>query len=177
MKKSVLFVIIVLAVAMTANAQRNPVDDLFEKYSGKDGITAVYISGRMLKMFSDLSREDKEVNDLVGRLTAIRILSIDDPVISKSINLYNELGGSNYFKDYEELMVIREGSDIVRFMIKENGNRISELIMISGGEGSNALISIRGDIDLKSISALSKSMGIEQLENLEKIDRKQDIKK
>ncbi|MFO7574446.1 MAG: DUF4252 domain-containing protein [Bacteroidales bacterium] len=176
MKRTVLFMMIVLTVAMTANAQRSPIDDLFEKYSGKDGITTVYISGRMLKLFSDLSQEEQEVNDLVGRLTAIRILSIDDPVINKTVNLYNELGGSNYFRDYEELMVIREGADIVKFMIKESGNRISELIMVSGGE-SNALISIRGDIDLKSISALSKSMGIEQLENLEKIDRKQDIKK
>lgn len=167
---------IVLSVTMTANAQKNPIDDLFEKYSGKDGITSVYISGRMLKLFTDLSQEDKDVKDVVGRLTAIRILSIDNPAINKTVNLYNELGSGSYFRDYEELMVIREGADIVKFMIKESGSRISELIMVSGGE-SNTLISIRGDIDLKSISALSRGIGMEQLENLEKIDRKQEIKK
>ncbi|MDX9928438.1 MAG: hypothetical protein RBS37_01145 [Bacteroidales bacterium] len=48
--------------------------------------------------------------------------------------------------------------------------------MIAGAE-SNTLISGRGDIDLRSISALYRGMGIEQLEALEKIDRKTEIKK
>lgn len=176
MRKKLLLMMIVLTVTVTANAQKDPVDALFEKYTGKDGITSVYISGRMLRLFSDLSQEDKEAGSLIGRLTAIRVLSIDDPLLNKTINLYNELSGSNYLRGFEELMVIREGAEVVKFMIKESGNTISELIMVSGGT-SNSLISIRGNIDLKSISSLSRSMGIEQLENLEKIDRKQEVKK
>jgi hypothetical protein len=46
------------------------------------------------------------------------------------------------------------------------------LLVISGGMGSNAFISIRGDLDLKNISNISKKMGIRQLESLEKIDQK-----
>ncbi|MZP65348.1 MAG: hypothetical protein GT597_04300 [Bacteroidales bacterium] len=48
---------------------------------------------------------------------------------------------------------------------------MSELLVISGGPGNNTLISIRGDIDLKSLARLSDDFGIEGLENLEKMEQ------
>jgi len=45
-------------------------------------------------------------------------------------------------------------------------------LLIAGGKNENALISIQGNIDLKNISKLSKSMQIQGLEHLEEIDKK-----
>jgi len=59
----------------------------------------------------------------------------------------------------------------VRFMIREVGGRIAELVMVTGGHGSS-VVSIRGDLDLKTIASLSHSMGIEELEGLEKVEKK-----
>ncbi len=53
-------------------------------------------------------------------------------------------------------MVVREGNDITKFLIQQKGDIISELLIITGDPGDNTLISIRGDLDLKSISELSK---------------------
>ena len=72
---------------------------------------------------------------------------------------------------YEELMAVKEGKDETRFLVRQKGDRISELLVISGGPGSNTLISIRGDIDLKSLAQLSDDFGIEGLENLEKMEQ------
>ena len=169
---------IIAVVLLTANgvmlAQKNPVDELFDRYSGVEGFTSVYISGRMLSLFSGLSQEDKELSEMVSRLTSIRILSVDDYTVNRTVNLYDEMAKRGEFKDYEELMVVKEGPDIIKFMIRESGTRIAELLVVSGGS-SNSIISIRGDINLKNISDLSKRMGIEQLENLEKIEKKQDV--
>jgi hypothetical protein len=55
-------------------------------------------------------------------------------------------------------------------MIREIGGRIAELVMITGGEGSS-IVSITGDLDLKTIASLSDSMGIEELEGLEKVKK------
>ncbi len=46
--------------------------------------------------------------------------------------------------------------------------------MIAGGTDDNALISIQGDIDLKTISKLSKTMKIEGMENLEEIESEEN---
>jgi hypothetical protein len=176
MRKLLLFSVLMLAAIAQSAAQRNPIDDLFDKYSGRDGITTVYISSRMLSLFSGITKDDPETSKIIGRLTSIRIISIDDAEMNEGINFYNELGKSVNYKDFEELMVIKEGSDIVKFMIKESGTKIVELLMVTGGT-SNSLISIRGDIDLESISKLSSTMGMTELENLERIDKKQEIKK
>ena len=72
---------------------------------------------------------------------------------------------------YEELMVVKKKGQDVKFYVLKNGQKISELLMIVGGVDDNALISIQGDIDLKTISKLSKTMKIEGMENLEEIDK------
>ena len=48
---------------------------------------------------------------------------------------------------------------------------IAELVMVTGGRGSS-VVSIRGDLDLKTIASLSDSMGIEELEGLDQVEKK-----
>jgi hypothetical protein len=170
--KRILLSVAVLFLALNARSQSNPVDELFDKYSGKEGFTTVYISSKMFGMFSSQDPKDQDVNNLINKLKSIRILSVEDTTLNKKINFYNELSKKLDFSVYEELMVVKEGNNMTKFLIKESGNRIAELLVISGGSGGNALISIRGDLDLKSISGLSEKMGIRQLESLEKIDKK-----
>ena len=43
--------------------------------------------------------------------------------------------------------------------------------MVLGGEHEFLLLSLVGDIDLKQISKLSKSMDIDGFQNLEKLDK------
>lgn len=159
-------------LAMIAWSQSNPIDELFDKYSGKDGFTTVYISSKMLGMFNSLDEKDQDLNSLVNKLKSIRILTVEDSTLNKTINFYSELSKKLDFSGYEELMVVKEGNDVTKFLIKETGNTIAELLVITGGSGGNTLISIRGDLDMKSISGLSKKIGIEQLQSLDKIDQK-----
>jgi hypothetical protein len=74
--------------------------------------------------------------------------------------------------EYEELMVVKEKDQDIKFLVKEKEDEIVELLLVIGGERNNTLISIRGIIDLKSISRLSKSLNVQGLDELEKIDEK-----
>jgi hypothetical protein len=67
-------------------------------------------------------------------------------------------------------MTVREENNEVFFMIQEVGDRIAELVMITGG-GGTSVVSIQGNLDLKTIASLSGSMGIKELEELEKVKR------
>jgi hypothetical protein len=70
-------------------------------------------------------------------------------------------------------MVVKEGPDVTKFLVKQKGDIISELLVITGGPGDNTLISIKGDLDLKSLSELSNETGIDELKDLEKIKKKE----
>lgn len=169
MKKIIFFTI---AICMTAavNAQNKAVDEFFDKYSEREGFTTVSISGKLLSLFA--GKDAGKEGDLINRLSSIRILSVSDSLMNLNFNFYKELAGKLNLSVYEELMAVKEGKDETKFLIMQKGERISELLVISGGPGNNSLISIRGDLDLKSISELSDDMGIEGLENLDKIEKK-----
>ena len=69
-------------------------------------------------------------------------------------------------------MVVKEGPDITKFLIRQKGDVISELLVVTGGPGGNSLISIKGDLNLKSISELSKTVDIQELKTLDDLEKK-----
>jgi hypothetical protein len=161
-----------LNITLMLNAQTIPIDEMFNKYSEKEGFTVISISSKMFSMFADQDKKNQEADDIINRLKSIRILSVEDSLLNKNLNFYNELSKKLDLSEYEELMVVKEGRDVTKFLIRQNGNVISELLVVAGGPGGNSLISIKGDLNLKSIANLSKSMDIEELKNLNNIEEK-----
>jgi hypothetical protein len=153
------------------NAQSSAIDEFFDKYSEKEGYTTVTISSKLLSLFAG---KKSEGSDIINRLTSIKILSVEDSLLNQSINFQKELSKKVNFSGYEELMVVKEGSDATMFLTKQKGDIITELLVITGGPGGNTLISIKGDLDLKSLSELSDETGIDELRGLEKIKKEKE---
>jgi hypothetical protein len=170
MKRSLLIFTGIL-FCMLVRAQTNPIDELFDKYSDKEGYTSVYISGKMFSMLAQLSGNDGSKENVAPKIKSIRILTEDSTVVNKA-NFYNELSKKLDFSVYEELMVVKESKEITKFLVRQTGNTISELLMITGGTNGNTLISLRGDIDLKQLSQISKATGIEELEKLDQAEKR-----
>lgn len=172
MKKLMLQLILVL-LPVILMAQNKAVDQLFEKYSDRDGYTSVYITKHMFSLFANIEADDPESEDIIKTFQSIdniKVLSSKHP--EEGVNFHDELMEKLPAKEYEELMVVHEKKQDVKFLIKKDGEKIKELLMIVGGEESNALVLITGDIDLKRMSRISKYLGIEGLENMEKIKEK-----
>jgi len=170
MKKQALIILLLTAISASLCAQKSPVDDLFDRYNGKEGFTSVYISSKMFSLLGRIDSDDEEFRNLVTRIKGIRILSLDSTAVVRGINFASELMPGLRRNGYEELMTVKEQSGEVFFMIREVGGRIAELVMITGG-GGTSVVSIQGDLDLKTIASLSGSMGIDELEELEKVKR------
>lgn len=167
--KKVILIFLVITLPLLGLAQNTPVDELFDKYSGKEGFTSVYITSYMFSMFSELETDDPEFDELVKNLKGIKILATDE-YYSGNANFYKEIIDKLPMSQYKVLMVIKEKDQDVKFLVNEKDGKIIELLLIAGGKDENALISIQGNIDLKNISKLSKSMNINGLEHLEEID-------
>ncbi len=169
MKKIILLGTLLCMVTLL-NAQSNLIDDFFDRHAEKDGYTTVIISSKLLSLFTP-KEENKEGNDVIRRLTSIKILSVEDSILNQKVNFYKELSAKTDFQGYDELMVVKEGQSVTKFLVRQKGDRISELLVISGGPGNNTLISIKGDLDLKSLSELSKDTGMDELKELDKINK------
>ncbi len=160
MKKLILLLAVILPMAVFA--QKTPVDKLFEKYANQKGFTTVNISGKLLGFASQIETGDEATTEILSSLKGIRILSVEDNELNKNIDFYKELEKDGFFKnnDYEVLMEVTEDDEVVRFLAKDAGNgKISDLLLVVGGD-DNALISISGLIDPKTINKITKSLDL-----------------
>jgi len=171
MKKIALVFVLTLG-ALAANAQEDAITKFFSKYQNDESFTQINITGRMFSLFTNFDTEDQEdqdVIDAISKVKGLKILAKED--ISNGQALYEEAFKLIDSKEYEELMTIREKDNDMKFLIKEKDGVIEELLMVIGSEDSFFLLSLVGDIDLKQISKLSKSMDIEGFEKLQNIDK------
>lgn len=160
--KRILIALVMLIPLLGIAQDNSPIDKLFNKYANKDGFSTVNISGKLLNFASQSEGSDSKQAAMMDKISAIRILTVEDKELNKNLNFYKELEADGFFKNniYETLMEVTEKNEIVRFYGR-NGEKgkLSELLLVIGGE-ENTLISIRGIIDPNDIAKITGSLNI-----------------
>lgn len=164
-----------MMTASVAIQAQDAVSKFFTKYQNDESFSQVNISSKMFSLMANLdveNAEDQEVVNMISKIKGLRILAKEEARNSRE--LYKEALGMIPVKDFEELMTVRDKDKDMKFFIKETGGKISELLMIAGGNEEFMVLSLFGEIDLKQVSKISKKMNIEGLENLENIKDKKN---
>ena len=172
--KKLSLIVLIFVFPLLVFSQHASVNKLFEKYAEKDGFTTVYISKNLFKLVGEIELDDPDVDELVNNLETIKILASDCEFINENdLNFYEEIMNELPVEDYEELLVVKEKDQDVKFLVKEKNGIISELLLVVGGKDNNALICITGNIDLKHISKLASSMDGTGMEHLKKLEEEE----
>lgn len=169
MKKFIVSAVMVM-VSAAAFAQNDAINKFFTKYQSDESFSLVNISGKMFSMMANIegtTEEDKAMIAAVSKIKGLRILKKDGGRDSRA--LYNEAVSTIPGKEFEELMSIREKDKDIKFFTKESSGKISELVMVMGGNEDFMVMSVFGEIDLKEISKMGKSINIDGLNNLQNI--------
>jgi hypothetical protein len=154
MKK--VFVFIVLTVTATLAYSQKSIDDLFDRYAGKDGFTTVTINGSLLKL-AHLFDDNDDDNAIPANITGIRILAQEDDGM-KVENFYDLVMKDIDLKNYDEFMRVKKSDQDLRMLVRSEGNRFREFLLIAGGK-DNALIQIKGDMTYNEVKKLSEDAG------------------
>ncbi len=171
-------IILALLIPFMASAQTT-IDKLYERYSGQPGFTSINISPMMFGMLSamdmgDSSKDAKEAQDVMQQLTGLKML-VFEPEKGQISDFVNEVKALVPSSDYAEMMTVDSEDSKVSFLVKKNkGGNVAELLMIVYEENEAVIMSMTGDIDMKTISEISKSLNMEGLENLDKLEEKKD---
>jgi hypothetical protein len=152
--KKILLGIGILLLAASGYAQNEVINNLFEKYSGTEGITLVNISGDMLNMMTKAEMEKRDTV-IQSKLSEVRILALSDDCENKAqINLKTEVLDKLDKSVYKEMIRVKQTDEDVVIMMKEANGHVSEVLIVVGGSNDNALIQIKGDIMLSELSDL-----------------------
>ncbi len=173
--KKIVLTLIVLIGATTLYSQ-DAIDTYFSQYVDSEEYTKISISGKMFELFTHLEVEDEndqELLETIANIEGMRMLVNDG---SENANTDGKSLYKNAIKKpsgaYEVLMTVEDGEEDLTFFIKESNGIIAELLLIGGGEKEFFVMSLVGDIDLKQISKLSRSLDIDGMEHLNKIENK-----
>ena len=150
--------------------QNSAVDKVFDKYSGKEGYTTVYISSFMFNMLNSLETDDPEFDEFKKATAGIKSIKILTQDGGESEAFGAELLEMLPRSEYQEMMVVKDQDEDVLFLAREEGGKITEFLLIVSGGGEDALIAIQGDIDLESISSIASGLDMPGFENLEDIE-------
>ena len=165
--KKIKMLIIVLSLPLVLFAQKNAADKFFDKYADKDGFTTITVNRGLLNFVSELD-EDMESRKLLKSIESVKILTTKYE--HSGLNFYEEIVKNLPEDQYEELITVKNADEQVKILISEENGIIQELLVITGGDDENALIIIRGNIELNKISDLSSSLDFDGLEVLQELE-------
>ena len=160
MKRAVFLILVVVFPAFIM-AQNSAVDKLFAKYQGKQGITTVNISPELFQMVNAMGIKEIEEEDFpLDKVASVKILTIEDVEGYEDVNFYEEIRKDLDVDDFEEVMTVNDGGEVVRMWMKVNNRSVSEFLLIVGGD-DNVLIYITGNFNMKDLEELAEHMDMD----------------
>lgn len=153
--KKLYTILLLLTLCVTALAQNGR--DLYNKYSDKSGMEAVYISPAMFRLIGripDVEFQDGEVNfsPLIKSMTGFYILNTTDPAIGAS--LYADVNKYVQSGHYELLMEAKENGEVMRMYTVGDQHTVTSFVMLAREGDEVSFISFDGKMDREQMENL-----------------------
>lgn len=131
--------------------------DIYNRYSGKKGVSAVYISPTMfslMKSLPDVEVESKDVNlgRIIKTFEGMYLLSVENPELAASLSA--EIGNMVKSGRYELLMEAKDEGETARIYIIQKDGIVSDFLMLAEEGREVSVISIVGSMPLDELSAM-----------------------
>ena len=154
---------------------------LFEKYEDMDNVSSVVVNQKMFGMLAEMKvkTNDPEADaflDQIKTLNNLTVFTTKDTSVSNAIST----DVNTYVKasKLEELMRVKDGDQNIIFYVQSGRDEfhVSELLMLVRGTESSdetVLLSLNGDIDLRTLAVLTEQLNVpggKQLENASKTE-------
>lgn len=170
--KRITALIAMVLVPLFASAQSASIDRLIDKYSGQDGVTVVNISPDLFQMMSAMDiKEVKDADFPVDKLSAVKILAIENQELLSGANFYDEVTSGMNTSDFAEVITVKDGGEDVNMWMKTSGEQILEFLLVVSSPDEGVVVYISGDFNMNDIQGLASSFGgMEQLQGLENME-------
>jgi len=137
---------------MTLHAQRAPIRSFYQKYKGMENTENIQLSGWVLKLAATFSQEE-EAGNLLRHISRLRVLTMDDGNIVPRSE-FNQLLKQVRKDKFEDLMHIREDGEDVQILIREDKDRITDVLLLVHGKDSFTMLSLEGALRFKDLKDL-----------------------
>ena len=168
--KKIIFIFALFFSFANVSAQKDKLDQLFEKYQETEGVTSIKIAKPMFNMLNKLNINDSELDQikpLLSKINGLKILIVEKPETpttpgtdnKKELGLFQNLQAdiSNSIKNmkYEELMTVNSKDNKIKFLSSDATNGILDNLLLSiNSEGNTVLMMLDGKISMDDVNNL-----------------------
>jgi len=174
-KYIILFALLLLGQAGFSQSQA--VENFHNKYKDNGKYISVRIDGGILNILSGIETNDEEAREMLEAMTKIDAINVHS--IDRDEDEFAESDITKFKKDvqkekYDELMIVRDGDTDVDFLVKEKKGKISDLLLVVDEPDEFTIVSISGEIDLKTIAEITENLDIKGSKHMDKLEEKQN---
>lgn len=170
MKKLLLIFALVFSHFFHVNAQKDKLDQLFEKYQETEGVTSIKIAKPMFSMLNKLNIDDSELDQikpLLSKINGLKILILEKPDTSANKasdlksqmmlfqNLQTDISNSIKNMKYEELITVNSKDNKIKFLSSDATNGVLDNLLLNiSAEGNTILMMLDGKISMDDVNKL-----------------------
>lgn len=149
--KKLIIAIAIMVIPFLASSQNECIEKFYDKYVGNEKITDISLNGWILSLASEMS--DDEGDKILEKITKLRIM------IAEENNTISKTEIKQLMKDvrknkFEDLMTIRDDGNQINFMIRENNNTITNVLVVIRGDDDFILLSLEGNLNFDDLKEL-----------------------
>lgn len=153
MKKLILCAIAALST-LVASAQS--ANELYNKYSGRKGVEAVYISPAMFKMMKTLpdmdiqGKEDLDISPIVQNLEGMYVIEIENFTIPFMEDVKNLVKSHKL----ELMMESREEGETTQIFFSQKDGVVTEFVVVNAEKNEVDFVCFTGKMNMDDLSKL-----------------------
>ena len=132
--KRLLILLLVLFTGGQTFAQEDVISRYFSDYERRDDFTTIIITSKMFGLLAQIpeSEDEEDVMNVIRKLNGLKILTSSkysgrSELSDKAIKTLKKEG-------FEELMIVKEGDEEIKFLIDEKDGKIREFVMVISGD-------------------------------------------
>lgn len=150
--KNIIIAIAMLAIPMSGFCQHESIENFYNKYIEDEKVTDINLNGWVLSLAS-LIADEETGEEVLSKITQLRIMIAEEKNIVTKSDL-KKLMKEVRKNSFEDLITVRDGNDRINFMIREKGDKITNVLVIVNGDNEFILLSLEGALNLEDLKKL-----------------------
>mgnify|MGYP005666289641 CR=1 FL=1 len=131
-------------------SQDPSIANFYKKYEGLEEVTNITLQGWILKMATQYTDEE-EVDKILNKITKLRVLVMENGnLVSKQEK--RDLVRNVKQNHFEDLIQFRDKDSLVEFLIREDHDTITDVLVLISGEEEFVLLSLEGALKFSDLN-------------------------
>ena len=150
--KSATLILAIIALSMPSFAQQG-IQNFYKKYMTNEKMTNINLSGWVLEMAAKYADEGEE-KEMLEKITKLRVMIMEDANLVTKTD-YSDLIRDIKKDDFESLMNIKEGGDKIDLYIRDDGETITNVLVLVNGDEEFVLLSLEGNLKFSDLNDIN----------------------